>query len=343
MAIEHRHQRAFVGGRPSYHADLFLVGHAGEDGRFDPRPPIIAAHLDQAIVGAGGQQARPHGGNRKRVGVAIQRGTGMEIDGVCRLDLALQRQRVAAQLAGQIRADAFPRIAAITAAEHHVGAEIQRLGIMRGDDERRAPIPAIGRELTLLRLPGLNALLRHALAVGTDEATILRLGIEDVRISRICHRVKAIAARQEQEILVGDAVFKTGADGAAPRSIVLGAAIDVIERLLHVGRHRIKLHQRQIGLPSPALAAIARRVHAAIIAQDQVIAVLGVDPHRVIVGVDLALEHIGEALAAIVRSRQRRGWHIDPLRIHRIAKDFAIIPMALNFLVAPFPRSAAIG
>ena len=73
------------------------------------------------------------------------------------------------------------------------------------------------------------------------------------------------------------------------------------------------------------------------------IAVLRVDPHRVIVGVDLALQHVGEGLAAIIRSRQRRCWHIDPLRIHRIAKDFAIIPMALNFLVAPFPRIAAIG
>ena len=73
------------------------------------------------------------------------------------------------------------------------------------------------------------------------------------------------------------------------------------------------------------------------------IAVLRVDPHRVIVGVDLTLEHIGEALAAIVRSRQRRGWHIDPLWIHRIAEDFAIIPMALDILVAAFPRIAAIG
>ena len=257
MAIEHRHQRAFVGGRPSYHADLFLVGHAGEDGRFDPRPPIIAAHLDQAIVGAGGQQARPHGGNRKRVGVAIQRGAGMEIDGVCRLDLALQRQRVTAQLAGQIRADAFPRIAAITAAEHHVGAEIQRLGIVRGDDERRAPVPAIGRELALLRLPRLDALLRHALAVGAHQPAILRLGIDDVGISGIGHGVEAIAARQEQEILVGDPVIKTGADGPAPTAIVLGAAIDVIERLLHVGRNGVQLHQRQVGLPRPALAAIA--------------------------------------------------------------------------------------
>src|SRR5207248_45588 len=107
------------------------------------------------------------------------------------------------------------------------------------------------------------------------------------------------------------AVFVVGGAGAAPAAVVLQAAVDVVG-LAHVHADRVELGDGQAAADRlPVLALGPGDEQAAVVPQQQVLGVLGVDPQGVVVGVPGA--GAGEGLAAVVGGPHLDVEHVDAL------------------------------
>ena len=76
-----------------------------------------------------------------------------------------------------------------------------------------------------------------------------------------------------------------GARRAALGGVVLGAAVDVVERLGVVDRHLVELRHRQVGDEAPGLRQVEALVDAAVGPDQQVVGIVGAERQRVVVGV----------------------------------------------------------
>ena len=127
---------------------------------------------------------------------------------------------------------------------------------------------------------------------------VLRLGIENVRIGRICLSIEAIATADAEPIGISNARIAACLAGPCPRAVILQAAVNVI-RFAHVCRDRIKLRGHNRVDEFPGVTLVITHVQAAIISNAQVFAVLRIDPDRVMIAVrDSRLQRF-ESLAAI--------------------------------------------
>src|SRR5204863_3451610 len=75
----------------------------------------------------------------------------------------------------------------------------------------------------------------------------------------------------------------------APRVVVLQAAAQHVRRVV-VGRHHVELPDREVVQEPPALGAVLRDVHAAVVPLNYAVGVLGIDPQRVMVHVHAAVD-----------------------------------------------------
>ena len=114
---------------------------------------------------------------------------------------------------------------------------------------------------------------------------MLRLGVHGARVLRIGAALKAVTAGGHEPVGVGDAVLGPRPRRAAEGEVVLRAAIHVIERQRVVDVELVELSDRQIGEELVALAAVEALVQPAVAADEQVIAVVRIDPDDVIVDV----------------------------------------------------------
>src|SRR6516225_9341914 len=129
-------------------------------------------------------------------------------------------------------------------------------------------------------------------------------------ITRLRHAISAFAVCRSmpggegnQSLAVGARPFK--------RAFVLLRAVDVIRKLV-VDIHVVKLAGGLIVLGAPSLTAIRRYGGAAVVAFEQDLGVVRVDPHYVIVAMRCA--QFGECFAAIMRNPQR----IHLWRVHGV-------------------------
>ena len=165
-------------------------------------------------------------------------------------------------------------------------AEVQPRVQMRRDDERRIPVPAKRRAALLLL--GLNAdPLAVPLVVAHDDA-VLELGVDGIGILRIHARHEAVAALRHEPVLVQDAVLRSRPRRSTERVVVLRPAIDVVKGLRVVDVDVVELRQRQILEEDPVRAAIERSIQPAVVSDEEVIGVPGIDPDDVIVDVHVA-------------------------------------------------------
>ncbi len=131
---------------------------------------------------------------------------------------------------------------------------------------------------------------------------------------------------------------------AAEGEVVLGAAVDVVERLAVVDRHLVELHGRQIRLPGPALAAVEGLVDAAVAADDEVIRAFGVDPERVVVDVLVPFADLRERGAGVLGDHQEDVHRVDAPRLLRIGDDLVVVLRAARDVGALLlPALAAVG
>ena len=163
----------------------------------------------------------------------------------------------------------LPGGAAIVAAEELVGGEIDPRGRVRAQQQRRIPVPTQGR-LAFAR-QRLNAHGLVGAAVEADQPAVLAFGVDDVGILGIDAGMEAVAALRDEPVGVGDAVGAARSRRSAEREIVLGAAIDVIERSGAVHGDVVELGDGQVRLEAPVDAAVVAFVDAAI-AADQIVA-----------------------------------------------------------------------
>ena len=92
---------------------------------------------------------------------------------------------------------------------------------------------------------------------------------------------------------------------------------------MHVVAHRVELRQRQLVRVVPVLAAVVGDAHAVVVAEDDVLRVRRVDPHRVVVAAEAERRRPGLAAVGGVRHADRQ--HVDVVRVVRVDADLHVV------------------
>ena len=345
-------------------------------GEFRPRTAVVPGRPEAAVVGAGVQVARADRRLVERRDRAERLSTGRvdrDAPGRPGGDAELRRVGVA-----QVVGDRVHLVAALDALHDTVGAEVEHLVVVRGDEERRVPVPAqlhrnrigpllaaqfgeqprlggrggLGRVATDVHdavLPHhvlravVRLLERGALAgrdlIATDVAA-LRLPIDDVGVRRVLCGDEAVAAVVREPHRVGDPALPATA-WAAPRTVVLQARADAVGDR-HVERDVVRLSEREGVREDVAAAVVVRDADAAVVTDDVSLRILGVDPHRMMIDVD-ADRRVARVLAALVGDLHGRGREPDAVGVGRVHAHLVVIEGAHVVVGRLLPRGAAVG
>src|SRR5690606_24693273 len=99
--------------------------------------------------------------------------------------------------------------------------------------------------------------------------------------------IKTIAKIYFKPVMIAYAAALPHLARTDPTAVVLHAAADIVRRT-HVVINMIKLRYRQIFHKSPGLSAVVRNIQTAVVALDDVVGILRVNPHGVVIGVHAA-------------------------------------------------------
>ena len=188
---------------------------------------------------------------------------------------------------------------------------------------------------------GANRLRLTGHLVATHHVAVLRLGINDARVTQIGNGHEAVAAKNLEPVIIEDAAVHARRTRPTPVVVILHAATHVVRRL-HVEAHMVEQADRHIGKERPRAAHIVRRGETTVTADDHVIRVLRIDPDAMHVVVRHQ-GHIGfEGAAAIERQVQANATHVNAIGIHRIDAQLAEIHRACIRVALLGPRRAAI-
>ena len=124
--------------------DIRHVRHAGQLRHALPGLAAILRHVDQPVIGAYIDQPFHHRRFAQRYAVPEERRVAVLGDGVGELDAPHHLELVAVQAARQVATDGRPTVAAVVRAEELVRRRVQPLIVVRTDDQRRVPVPAVG-------------------------------------------------------------------------------------------------------------------------------------------------------------------------------------------------------
>ena len=125
-------------------------------------------------------------------------------------------------------------------------------------------------------------------------------------------RVEPVAAGDREPVRVGDGT-SLAATRSAPCAIILRAAADVVGNLKVVA-DVVELTNGKIRREVVVATAVPGNRDAAIVADDEVIRVVGIDPHRVMVDVN-ADRRVADRLAAVIGKVERRRRPVDAIRV----------------------------
>jgi hypothetical protein len=217
-----------------------------------------------------------------------------------------------------------------------LAAVINRVGRERIDGDGGVPVEAdvdvrVGRRRAdVFALAGAE--------VPADQVPLLAHGVAGHGVGRNRHGAEAVAEADFLPVPVADAGGFPGRVRPFPRAVVLHAAVDVVRGLV-VDGDVVVLRERQRGHEAPRRAAVLALRHAAVVADEDVRGVRGVDPHRVIVGVDFReRDHGPERLAAVVRDGDQREDVVDAVRILRVDADVGVVERAVGDVVLGVDR-----
>ena len=147
-------------------------------------------------------------------------------------------------------------------------------------------------------------------------------------IGRVDSGLEAVAAADAEPVGVEDPIGRlAGGTRPAPAAVVLQADVDVV-RPAHVGAHPVgkRRGHRVDEVPRPAL--VPRDVQPAVIADDQMLRVLRIDPQRVLVDMTGGVVAAGvveccERASTIERLRPGQAGGVDRLVVGRIDAQLA--------------------
>ena len=154
--------------------------------------------------------------------------------------------------------------------------------------------------------------------IGEKRASVLRVRVDEASIHRIDRRLKAVAESRVHDVGVGHAAARIRRARKRPRPVVLRAAEDPV-RLAVVDRDVVELADRQVVDVVPGLRAVVREVHAAVVAEHDVLGLAWIDPHRVVVGMRVratesdrnVLPPSFETNSAVASSHTRLGFFVS--------------------------------
>ena len=262
-------------------------------GDVGPVPSPVPGELDVAVVGAdpdGVRVARglaDHGDGR----VGLRRGV---VDGdAARLFLALLLRIVG----GEIGRDALPRVAAIPGTEEELRRDVDDALLRRARGDGRVPVEA---QLLLVQGLRLHVARRHRPAIDAPDEAALRFDVDRLRIGGIGHCPEAVTAVEVLPAPVADSAAVSGV--ADPGAVVLQPAVDVVG-VRSVEGHVIELRDRKVLLLPPPVPAVEGLPEPAVVAADDVLRILRVDPEIVPVAVRSSAG-VGEAATPILADDQ---------------------------------------
>src|SRR6185312_10348256 len=322
-------------------ADQGAVGHAGEFVVAGPVGAAVEGHLHQSIVGARPHEAFLFGRLGDVLHLAELGGGAVLGHRVGAPDAAHHRQRVAVERAGEVAADLFPGVAAVVAAEDLVGRHVEAVVVEGADEEGRVPSPA--EAVFARRRLRLDGDVFVGAQVDAAGAAGLGLGVNDVGVGGIHRVVEAVAAVGDAPVGAGQAIAGVGARGASLVVVVLGAAVDVVERLGVVHRHVHVLAEREVRLPFPRGGAVPALVEAAVAADEVVIGVGGINPDDVVIDVFVGLAQLVEGGAAVVGDGDGGVEFEDAVGVFGVGGDLSVVHGPGLDGVALLPRCAAVG
>src|SRR5262245_5123083 len=206
---------------------------------------------------------------------------------------------------GQIRADCLPCVPLVGALQHPVAADVERVWIVRRDDDW------IGPGESLFVLAGAKTARRVGPArdqpdlIGGSVVSLERISpsggganradIDDVGIVRTNRDIATLAGTGDEAILPEDAGV-VGAAGNRDAGVILLRAVHVV-RIPAVGSEVIELGGRLVVNGAETVSAVERDVRSTVVALNHPLVVLRVDPEVVVVTVGSG--NFGECLAAV--------------------------------------------
>src|SRR6266581_3938610 len=258
---------------------------------------IVARELDQAIVGADPEQTflfRRFGDSENQV---VKFDAGLVFgDGAAGILL------LGFVVAGQVRTDGFPGMAAVFRTEEELGGVIESVWIMGRKNAGHGPGVAVFLHGSVVAVgierPLLDVLHLVGAAVEAGNVAEVGAGINDVRIARGNGNVAAFASAHSLPVRAVD-VSAVAGSGNTNGGIVLLRAIDAVRKIVVRG-HMIELRGGLIPLRGPILAAIDGNGCAAVIAVDKAIGIVRINPQAVVIAVR-GIEAF-EGFAAVVRT-----------------------------------------
>ncbi len=301
--------RRLDAGHPARPGKADLVCHVGPPGA------AVAGDPQVAVVGAGPQD----------VGVARRLGQG---------------GGGAARGARNLRRDRSGVAALLQRTEDIIAAAVADVRVVAGQDERRVPVEAIRFQFLLLLRAQAGALA--GAQVAPAHAAVLGLEINQVGVLRIDPAHKAVAAADDDPVLVDGPDAGQAEARPAPAAVVLQAAVDAI-RAPAVHGDVIELADGQVIEEVPVVHAIVGDIDAAVAAEDHVPAVAGIDPQGVLVRMG-AVAAVGlERLAAVRGAIEGDAEDVEMVLVARIDADLAEIHGPGIDAVDARPGLAAVG
>src|SRR5262249_55931863 len=149
-------------------------------------------------------------------------------------------------------------------------------------------------------------------------------------------------AAQHEPVLVDRAGAVQDVAGAGPAAVVLQPAVDAVRPAVVQG-DVVELADGHVVEEVPVQHAVVGGVEAAVAADDHVPAVLGVDPQRVLVGVDAVAAVGRERLAAVLGAVQADAADVEVVVVGLIDADLAEVHRPRVEAVDARPALAAVG
>ena len=229
-------------------------------------------------------------------------------------------------VAREVRADHFPGSALVAAPVDGLRGVVEQARIVLRDEDRGVPLETM-LEVTRRHsidqhgVDGDRATFAVTVVVATDLADVAAR-IDNVIVARVDRDVTALAAAHRVPVLRAATAVATQAQR---RVVLLGAIHAVGPPVIH--RDAIDLGRRLILHTRPGSAAVHGDLTTAVIAEDHVVGVIGVDPQRVrvaVVGADPL-----NRLAAVDRFPHRRVEYVHGVAIVRVGLNVRVVPMPL--------------
>ena len=186
---------------------------------------------------------------------------------------------------------------------------------MRAHQDRCVPVePLIIFIRARLRLDGDHLTCGY---IDTRQVSLLPFDVDNVRIPGLGGGLMPVPVQNNSPIRVLDAVKIVRPGRSALRAAVLGAAIDVVERLGVVDGDLIKLAHGKISDVTPVLGLIEAFVEAAVITQHDIVWIAVLESHGVTVTVAEVDVDPVERTPAVYRELHVFGHQVDPIELMR--------------------------